>query len=244
MDYYQLPELRKKRELFHVFSTKDAGDFGVGLNITDEIVKKRADWLRQFNINIADVITIQAVGGTDVFVLNQSNQKLPEEFDCVITNLKDIYFILTVADCLPIIVFNPKKEVLGLIHAGWRGLDGGIIGKTINKMDEAYGIPPQNLIAGIGPSIHKNSYIKDKSFREKISRELNKFVLDSSENKVKVDLISAAISQLEAYGVKNNNIEVSNQDTFSNNYFSHHRAKIKNEPEGRNLAVVGMRSSF
>jgi len=241
MDYIQLPKLKKQKNVFHAFSTKDAGNFGAGLNVTDEIIKKRADWLGQFNINIADVIAVQAVGGTDVFVLSQKHQKLPGEFDSIVTNLKSVYFALTVADCLPIIIFDPKKEVFGLTHAGWRGLDDGIIGKTIDKMVKVYGISPQDLIVGVGPYIHKHSYIKDKSFREEILAELNKFVSDFDEKTVKVDLTSAALAQLESSGVKRSNIEVSDQDTFSDNYFSHHRAKIKNEPEGRNLAVAGMR---
>lgn len=240
MNYYQLPKFIKQKAVVHAFSKKDAGNFGVGLNIDDVMVKQRANWLKQFNINIADVISMRIAGGNNVLVLNKKDQKLPAEFDSVITNLKNIYFTLTIADCLPIIVLDPKKEVLSLIHAGWRGVDGGIIGTTISKMVETFRVLPQDLIVGIGPAIHKNSYIKDKSFREKISEELNKFVEDFGEDKVKVDLISAAVSQLAQSGVKRNNIEISDQDTFSNNYFSHHRAKIKNEPEGRNLAVVGL----
>lgn len=241
MDYVELPKLSKQKTLFHAFSKKEAGDFGVGSNVTDEIIEKRADWLKKFNINFADVVTIQATGGTDVVVLTQRHQELPEEFDSIITNLKNIYFALFVADCLPVIIYDSKKEVLGLVHAGWQGLSGGIIVKTINKMIKVYDVMSENLIVGIGPSIGKNSYTKDKSFRKEISAELNKFVSDFDEKTVKVDLTSAALDQLESSEVKKSNIEVSDQDTFSNNYFSHHRSKIKNEPDGRNLAVVGMR---
>lgn len=241
MNYVRLPKLSKQSSLFHAFSTKEAGNFGAGLNLTDEIIKKRSDWLERFDINFADVVTIQVVYGTDVLIINKKHQKLPIGFDSVITNLKNVYLMIAIADCLPVIIYDPKRKVLGLAHAGWQGLSGGIIGKTIDRMVKVYGISPQDLIVGIGPSIHKDSYIKDKSFREKISAELNKFVSDFDEKTVKVDLTSAALNQLESSGVERSNIEVSSQDTFSDNYFSHHRSKIKNEPDGRNLAVVGMR---
>lgn len=240
MDYYQLPELKKRKELFHAFSTKEAGDFGAGSKVDDEIIKKRINWLKKFNIDSTNVITLPLAGGTDVFVLKSIDQKFPDQFDSAITNLKNLYFVLIVADCLPVIIYDSKKEVLGLVHAGWRGLDGGIIGKTIDEMVKVYEISPQDLVVGIGPSIHKNSYIKDSLFKEKVSAKLNKYIFQVAENKFQIDLIFAAVDEMASCGVEKSNIEVSNQDTFSNNYFSHHRAKTKKEPEDRNLAVVGL----
>ena len=242
MDYYQLPELKKRKELFRAFSTKEAGNFVAGSKVDDEAVKKRANWLKQFDIDFAKVITLPLTGGSDVLVIKSRDQKFSKKFDSAITKIKDIYFVMIIADCLPVIIYDPKVEVLGFAHAGWRGINGNILGKTIDEMVKTYGVLPQDLIVGIGPAIHKDSYIRDKTFREEISAELNKFVFDFGKDKVKVDLISAAVDQLVSCGIDRNNIELSGQDTFSKNYFSHHRSALKKELDGRNMAVVGMRS--
>ena len=58
-----------------------------------------------------------------------------------------------VADCVPILLYDPRRHVLGLAHAGWRGTVGKIAAETVRTLTEAFGTDPADIVAGIGPSI-------------------------------------------------------------------------------------------
>jgi len=72
--------------------------------------------------------------------------------DAMITMQPDILLIIKTADCQPVLLADPIKKCVAAIHSGWRGSVQNIIGKTIARMI-ALGSRPQNIIAGIGPSL-------------------------------------------------------------------------------------------
>jgi YfiH family protein len=59
---------------------------------------------------------------------------------------------------VPILLFDTQKKVVAAIHAGWRGTVSKIAQKTIGKMTENFGCKPEDIVAGIGPSIHMHAY--------------------------------------------------------------------------------------
>ncbi|MEY4505235.1 MAG: hypothetical protein RL154_1532 [Pseudomonadota bacterium] len=73
--------------------------------------------------------------------------------DALISNDKNIAVGVVVADCVPIVFFDPVQNVVAAVHAGWRGTAGNIAVKTILKMQEDFGSKAQDIFAGIGPSI-------------------------------------------------------------------------------------------
>ena len=81
--------------------------------------------------------------------------------DAQITNVKNLPLIVFTADCVPILLYDPIKEVIGTAHAGWRGTVNGIAAKTIKKMQDTYGCSPEDIRVAIGPSIGPDSYEVD-----------------------------------------------------------------------------------
>ena len=75
--------------------------------------------------------------------------------DGVITNTPGLVLAVQTADCLPVIVVDPKKKAVGVFHAGWRGTLARIVEKGVGEMRRHFGCSPRDLQAAIGPGIHK-----------------------------------------------------------------------------------------
>ena len=73
--------------------------------------------------------------------------------DALITNVKGLPLTVFSADCGIILLYDPIRQAIGAVHAGWRGCAAGIVEKAVRTMESTYGSRPQDLLAAIGPSI-------------------------------------------------------------------------------------------
>jgi hypothetical protein len=94
-----------------------------------------------------------------------SGDPLPEhsglaqpEGDALLTGQAGILLSVRTADCLPVLLVDPKRRVVGAVHAGWRGALAGIVEKAVGEMRRAYGSDPRSLLAVLGPSIRVCCY--------------------------------------------------------------------------------------
>jgi YfiH family protein len=164
--------------------------------------------------------------------------------DGFITNKKGLFLFLLIADCLPIIIYDPKKEVVGLIHAGWKGIDLNIAERAVKLLNEEYDSKPRDLVIAIGPFVHKSSFIKENP-SQKDDPKWKTFIkrLESSGNSAySVDLFGFTKKQLLDAGVLEDNIYESKIDTAKDKRFFSH-VRDKNLPigeQGRFACVVGL----
>jgi polyphenol oxidase len=82
----------------------------------------------------------------------------PRKADGVITSEPRMLIGIQVADCIPVIVADRKKRVVGAFHAGWRGTVKRIVELGIGRMRLEFGCRPQDLVAAIGPGIGQCCY--------------------------------------------------------------------------------------
>jgi polyphenol oxidase len=73
--------------------------------------------------------------------------------DAAITDIKNIFLLIQVADCQAVMLYDQQKKVIANIHSGWRGSVLNIIGNTVEKMISEFGCKAENIIAGISPSL-------------------------------------------------------------------------------------------
>jgi YfiH family protein len=73
--------------------------------------------------------------------------------DAMITRARGVTLVMSSADCVPLMLYDPVREVIALVHAGWRGTARGIAAATVDEMREQFGCRPADIRAGIGPSI-------------------------------------------------------------------------------------------
>lgn len=78
--------------------------------------------------------------------------------DALVTNRPGICICVQTADCVPVLIYDPRQRVIAAVHAGWRGTVSQIVTKTIHLMQLQFDSEPEDLIAGIGPSIHHHVY--------------------------------------------------------------------------------------
>jgi len=78
--------------------------------------------------------------------------------DGILTNKADVTLFMRFADCVPILLFDPVFEVIGIVHAGLQGTYKQIAKTAVEKMSACYGTQPETILAGIGPSICQKCY--------------------------------------------------------------------------------------
>ena len=167
-------------------------------------------------------------------------RKSKSVYNCDGVVTRDDKFILgiTTADCLPIIFIDYQNKVIGICHAGWRGLKREIIKNTINKMLKI-GSNKSNIRAFIGPCIRKNSYEVSREFINGMKFKV-KGLWTKKDDKYYFDLPKLAKRKLNGLGISE--IVDSKIDTFKNiKYFSYRRSiHLKYRDYGRNLSLVSI----
>ena len=73
--------------------------------------------------------------------------------DAMVTDVPRLCLMVLMADCVPILFFDPRKRVVGAVHAGWRGTVKLATQKTAETLKAKFDCNPTNLLVGIGPSI-------------------------------------------------------------------------------------------
>lgn len=88
---------------------------------------------------------------SEIIVLD--SDLLPLVGDAVLTRREGLVIGIHVADCVPILLYDRNKKVIGAVHAGWRGTAGAILMKTIRIMIERFSSEPADILIALGPSI-------------------------------------------------------------------------------------------
>lgn len=102
------------------------------------------------------LVFARQVHGTEARVLARADgppDLRPPQADALITDIPGLTLVIQVADCQPVFLYDPVKQVVANIHSGWRGSVQNIIGATISTLKAVFNSQPAELLAGIGPSL-------------------------------------------------------------------------------------------
>ncbi|HMS08358.1 MAG TPA: polyphenol oxidase family protein, partial [Pyrinomonadaceae bacterium] len=81
-----------------------------------------------------------------------------ERFDSLVSNMPELLLGVKTADCVPVLIGDPRTGSFAAIHAGWRGTVRSIAAKAVEKMREIYGASPADMVAAIGPAACGRNY--------------------------------------------------------------------------------------
>jgi hypothetical protein len=156
--------------LIHGFSTRPGGfskAYGVpslNLGFTKEdrretVERNRAVFLQSLGAGskktgLMPLVTQRQVHSDVIHTIATLSQQ-PEVGDGMITNTPGLVLAVQTADCLPVILVDPKRKAVGVFHAGWRGTLRRIVEKGVGEMRRNFGSEPKNIQAAMGPGIHK-----------------------------------------------------------------------------------------
>ena len=164
----------------------------------------------------------------------------PVVADAVITARKNLLVGVLVADCVPVLLYDKEKEVIGAVHAGWRGTAGRILPDTIKMMHEKFCSSPLNISVAIGPSIKQCCYEVGEEVTERVLAATGDgdyfFKKDGS---CFVDIAFANKVQALDAGVIPENIWLSGECTFCNPD-KYHSYRYSKENAGRQGGFIGM----
>jgi polyphenol oxidase len=210
-----------------------SGDNPANVNKNKEILCK------QFGIDAEKLIIPYQTHGTKILEIDDSFFQLSQYektqslngIDALFTHLKNVCIAVTTADCVPLLFFDPQKQVIAVAHAGWRGTCSKIAEKTVQRLIDKFDCNPADILAVVGPSISSKVY------------EVGKEVVDSFENagfeisrivtirnhSFYLDLWKANQLSLQSVGVLLDHIEISGICTHTEHerFFSARRLGVK-----------------
>lgn len=143
--------------------------------------------------------------------------------DGLITGTKNLFLSATAADCFLLYFYDPIKNVVGISHAGWRGLLGGVVENSVHGLIKSFSVIPSDLLVGISPGIHECHFEVSASDKDKFN-EYENYIFEKG-GKVFVSLSDIIKSKLQNAGITSEHIEDSGLCTHCNDkkYFSYRR---------------------
>jgi polyphenol oxidase len=173
-------------------------------------------------------------------ILKVTRCRAYEGYDSLITENTNSFMAITVADCIPVLIYDTNNQAVAAVHAGWKGTVADITAKTIQRMEIEFKTNPKDCYVYVGTCIDESSFEVGEEVAEQFAYEFKRLDMSGRKPKFYIDLKKANVAQLVKCGVPENQIEVSPFSTVLNNneYFSHRKEKGKT---GRMMALIGIR---
>jgi len=157
-----------------------------------------------------------------------------EDFYCdaLLTQEPRLALTALTADCLSIFLYDPLHKIAGIVHAGWRSSQMGIVKNCILLMQKEFGVSPNSLRVAIGPGIRECCYEVKEDLADYFPGHIEK-----RNNQFFLDLAGVNLKQLSSLGVERENIIDSRicSTCHNDNFFSYRR---EGEPAGRTISVI------
>lgn len=224
--YYQFKSY-ENHGLYHAVFTRQGGvspkpwkSLNFGASVGDDIErvqKNKRLALSSVGIKTGSIFDVYQVHSTEVVQTELPLQPgdMHIKADAIITNKPGVTLLMRFADCVPILLFDPVKRAIGIVHAGWMGTLNKIVTNAVARMKGSYGTNPGDLIACIGPSIGPDHYrVKDDVLErfEKVYGKLSGEMIRDSEGAKYLDLwkankiilIQVGVSRIEIAGICTN----------------------------------------
>ncbi len=154
------------------------------------------------------VVQMDQVHGTTVNWLTACPKDAVAQTDGLATQQEAMALLVQTADCVPVLLFDPKQRVVAAFHVGWRGLVGGIISAGV-KIVQEHQVQPVDLLVGIGPAICQACYEIGDDVKEALGGlPGGASTILRKEDKWTVDLQAEVQHQLVQQGVVPQKIEI------------------------------------
>jgi YfiH family protein len=249
--FYRFARLAQESDLDHALFTRLGGvsrrpfaSLNMGHTVGDDgeaVATNHRRALAALGWGVQEVATCHLVHGARVGIATADDRgQVRPATDALVTAEPGVLLFLRFADCVPVLFYAHKQRVVGIAHAGWRGIPAGVIPATVQTMRKVYGCQPADIWAGIGPSIGPCCYQVGTDVVEQIVPAVNGgYPFRAVNGAIHLDLWAAIEHQLEAAGV--GDIDTAHICTACrrDEWFSHRAEKGKT---GRFGVALGLRA--
>lgn len=190
----------------------------------DAVERRRRAFLQFAGLGFARVVSPPLHHTAGVAVVDRGRVP-PGRHDAFVTRDPATVLAVTVADCVPVFFLDVAEGAIGIAHAGWRGVVGGIVGITIRTMTSQLGVRAGNLLVATGPAIRGPRYEVGPEVAGLFPEQFSVPVGDPGEGRAQVDLPSCVLAQAKAALVPPDNIVDFSLCTYdhADDLFSHRR---------------------
>jgi YfiH family protein len=235
-DYFHFQLLTKQKRIIHFISTNIRKehttvrhDFDICFTTGKthkEILENRKILAKETGIPLENFVMQRQIHSDRVQIVDAGDRgkgvytcdDALDDSDAMITNCKNVCLFLFAADCIPVLIYDPIKGVVGAAHSGWKGTVKKIAQKTIEAMGQTYGTKPEDVIVGIGPSIGVSNYEigSDVATAVELSYGTTEGVLklNPTTGNFHLDMLYAVRTQLREIGINDDHIEPSDLCTY------------------------------
>lgn len=228
------------------FPDGDLNLAGFDDDTAENIYENRRCFLAVFGGEYQLATACQVHGDTIKSIRSNEDVRISEEHaDALISSLEIILIGVKTADCVPVLIGDPKTRAFAAVHAGWRGTVSSIVSKVVKKLIGTFGSDPADLICAIGPAACGRNYEIGQNviddFQDKFGDDSEKYFSPTREGHALVDLHLANRDQLINAGVATENIYTAPFCTMERPdlFFSYRVEKQKYGKTGRLLSVIG-----
>ena len=183
----------------------------------DRVIANRQRLCRSLGIDT--LISPRQIHGTKVLSITDEFIRLskPEQTACldgvdaVMTDCPSVAIAVSTADCVPVLLYDAVHRACAAVHAGWRGMAGHIVQRSIDEMVNMYGTVPSDLYVAVGPSIGPDNFEVGDEVVQTFDSEgfdVNRIAHHYPSGRFHIDLWAAAVEELTVCGVDLSRIEV------------------------------------
>lgn len=180
--------------------------------------------------------TAQRVGELHAGTRWEQGEKALAATDALVTGSRRLPLVTLVADCVPLALVDPVRQVGGVVHAGWRGLSAGVLESALDTLRSTWGTAPSDLIAWIGPCIGSCCYEVGNEVAEQFPHDL----APGEAGRSHLDLRRATRKRLASAGLNSENVTGLELCTACNTdlFFSHRRATQEGQTATGRQALI------
>jgi YfiH family protein len=234
--YFQFDSIKTKHAVFTRhggLSPEPWNSLNVGGTVGDEITRVRQNRVISFQALgcVPDsIFDVWQVHSADV-VCADAPRPLDEEYrkaDIILTDKADVTLFMRFADCVPLLMHDPRAGVIGIAHAGWMGTLRDVATATIHAMQTNYGCKAGDIVAGIGPSIGPDHYEVGEDVITQVHQRFgdeSDRVLEKNDGKTHFNLWEANRMLLERAGIQQTELAAICTACNTSDWFSHRAEK-------------------
>ena len=261
MSTFRFQNLSKQGGVDHFVSTRVGGlssppyeSLNIGFHVGDTpetVLSNRARLAESVGIPLSDFVVAKQVHSGTVTIVTDGMRGYGamdldtaiEETDATVTDVPHLCLTVLMADCVPVLFFDPRKRVVAAVHAGWRGTVKLAAQNTVNSLREKFSCDPADILVGIGPSIGPCHYEVGPEVISEVEETFGStdgyINGESADGKGYFDLWEANKRQIIETGIPGQNIEVAQICTYCNPhlFFSERHQKGRTGRFGAGIMV-------
>lgn len=223
-----LPSIFERETVLGGFTTRRGGvslppydslNFGAAADDPAHVAENYRVFREYAGVSEDCVALMGQIHGSDVRAVSEGGAY--PDTDGLATDTRGLLLGVRVADCVPLLLFDPVRQAAGAVHCGWRPIAGGIVENAIECLIERFGCRASDIRAATGPSAGPCCY--------EIGADTAKYFSDISvikrHNTLYMDLKAEITARLLELGIEDNNIEHNADCSICNpdDYFSYRR---------------------